>query len=137
MKWLWMSLLSAFLMAAVTLASKYALTKGVKESLLLFWGFVFGAVIMAGYMLYKRQPVKAEITSLLLIALIITVALLGNYFFFKAINIAPNPGYAAAVSSLNVVLVTALSLFLFKSELTPIKGLGIVLAAVSVFLLSK
>ncbi len=137
MKWLELSLLSAFLMAGVTLASKYVLARGVKESLLLFWGFVFGAVIMAAYILYKKQPVKAEISSLVLIALVITVALLGNYFFFKAINLAPNPGYAAAISSLNVVIVTVLSLLLFKSELTPIKGLGVVLAAVSVFLLSR
>ena len=137
MKWFGFSALSAILMALAALASKYVLNRGVKESLLLFWGFIFGALLMAVYMIYKKEPVKIEIAPLAIVILVITVSLLGNYFYFRAINLAPNPGYAAAVSSLNVVVVTVLSLFLFKSELTPIKGLGVALAAVSVFLLSR
>src|SRR3989338_8549038 len=100
MKWVEYSLLSAILLAVVTLGAKYVLNKGVKVPIILFYAFISGAIIAAVYVLATKQQLKIEPLPLLAIVAIIAISLLGNYFYFSAINTAPNPGYVSAISAL-------------------------------------
>lgn len=54
----------------------------------------------------------------------------GNLFSLRALSGAPNPGYAVTLVSLNVVVVTLVSVALFGSELSYLKGLGVVLCVI-------
>lgn len=64
------------------------------------------------------------------------LALIGNIFLISGIRSAPNQGYALSVAGLSTVLVGLISVFIFKSELTLITGLGILFAIVSIILFS-
>lgn len=59
-----------------------------------------------------------------------------NLLYVKSIELAPNPGYSAAIISLQLVIIAVAAVFLFNSELTVIKGLGIFLALLAGILLA-
>ena len=135
MKWLEYSLLAAVFSAATTLAFKHILNKGIKIPLLFFYVLFLGTVFSAAYLIYNKQPLKVEASLLSSMVLTVLVGIAGSYFLFKAISIAPNPGYVSAISAMQAVLVTLAAVVLFKSELTLVKGIGVVVATLSVVLL--
>ena len=63
-------------------------------------------------------------------------SIVATVFFVKSISIAPNPGYTAALSSANFVLLAIVSVFVFRSPLTPLKFLGIVATLIGLILLT-
>ncbi len=125
-----------FFLALVALTAKFVLNKGVKVPVLLFYALVSGTIIAAAYVLFTKQPLKIEALPLTVIVALIAFSLIGNYFYFTAVNVAPNPGYVSAVLGLETGLVAIASIVLFKSEITLIKGLGMALAVLGVVLLS-
>jgi len=60
----------------------------------------------------------------------------GNMVFFSGIVSAPNPGYARALMTLEVALLTLLSAWLFGSHLSARQGAGIVLVILGAALVS-
>ncbi len=136
MKWLEYALLAALFSSATTLTFKYILNKGIKIPLLLFYVFLLATIFSAAYIIYTKQPLKIEAPLLLPIVLAVIVGIAGSYLLFKAVDIAPNPGYVSAISALQAVVVTLAAVVLFKSELSFVKGIGIAAAIASVVLLS-
>jgi drug/metabolite transporter (DMT)-like permease len=59
--------------------------------------------------------------------------LVANMFLFHAIYAAPNPGYARAVKSLNIVFLTFIGYTFFGKELTLEKIFGVVLILIGVY----
>jgi len=53
----------------------------------------------------------------------------------NSINISSNPGYPLAVSGVHILLVAVISIFVFKSEFTLTKGIGVILAVLGIILL--
>lgn len=59
---------------------------------------------------------------------------IANMFLFYSIDKSPNPGYARAVKSLNIVFLTLIGYFLFNKQLTFEKILGILLILIGVYI---
>ena len=136
MKWFQYSLLAAFFLALVALTAKYVLNKGVKVPVLLFYALFSGTIIAAAYLFFTKQPLKLEALPLAVIIALIAFSLIGNYFYFTAVSVAPNPGYVTAVLGMETGIVALASILLFKSEITPIKGFGMLLAVLGIALLA-
>jgi len=64
-------------------------------------------------------------------------SIFANLTHFKAIGLAPNPGYSQAIKDANILPVTILSALIFGSEFNLIKFLGAILILGGVILLIK
>ncbi len=60
---------------------------------------------------------------------------LGNLCAVNAINLAPNPGYASAIEASKAALVVLLSVLLFASDFSFLKGLGVMCCTIGVVML--
>lgn len=80
-----------------------------------------------------------SVSGLMIILLIVAsiFALAGNYLQVTAYKDAPNPGYVNTLVSTQLVLITILSVFLFKSDFTLIKFIGILLVLFGAYLVGK
>ncbi len=71
----------------------------------------------------------------------IVIAALGAYLILQlslmAMASAPNPGYVGGITSLSAVVVAIGSVFLFGSDLSLSKMLGIVLCLIGVYFIGK
>ena len=63
-------------------------------------------------------------------------SVIGLVFSLKSVELAPNPGYAAAIFSSNFVLLALVSIWAFGSELTLQKAVGVLATFVGLVLLS-
>lgn len=72
--------------------------------------------------LARGAEFKITPRSTVIAALIGLFSAVGTVFAIKSINLAPNPGYSAAIYSANFVLVTAASILAFGSPLTAKKN---------------
>ncbi len=59
-----------------------------------------------------------------------------NDFLVRGFAVAPNPGYVQGVLTLNVVAISLIAVFLFGSELSLFKSVGVILTVIGVVILS-
>jgi uncharacterized membrane protein len=109
---------------------------GVQPSVVLFYLFLMASVINFGYLKYQGTSLQISGNALLWVAGAALTSFLGNFLYFKAINIAPNPGYACAIEASKAPVVALLSILLFASHFSILKGLGVLCCAVGVALIS-
>lgn len=62
---------------------------------------------------------------------------MGNTLFFSGLVRAPNPGYARAVMTIEVVIITVLSAIIYGSPLGIQTGIGIVLACIGIVMVTS
>ncbi|HYD35797.1 MAG TPA: DMT family transporter [Vitreimonas sp.] len=124
--WVGYSLLAFVCWAGLALMSKYLLNLGVSVSARLLYVFVIVAAICL--IEVKRQGLSLRLSYpvwrwLLLNGLF---QFLFNLFMQIGYQLSPNPGYINAVNAASIVLLTLLSAWLFKDELTQRKLIGVV-----------
>ncbi len=136
MNWFFSSIFSMFFFLFMLLIFKRVGLLGIKEPTILLYVFTIGAIFYFIYSFISNSPMKVswQILGLLFFAAIFSF--LGNIFHVRALISAPNPGYADAVSSARILLLTLAAIFLFHSEkLTLIKALGIIFTAIGLIFL--
>ena len=110
----------------LALSSKYLLNIGVPILTRLILSMVFTTVLIFGEIIYKKiewkKVSKDQLITLLLIGIFGSSF---NYFMQVAFNLAPNVGYVNAANAASISLLTLLSFFIFKDELTLKKMIGI------------
>ncbi|MBP9781683.1 DMT family transporter [Candidatus Woesebacteria bacterium] len=110
----------------LALSSKYLLNMGVPILTRLILSMVFTTVLIFGEIIYKKiewkKVSKDQLITLLLIGIFGSSF---NYFMQVAFNLAPNVGYVNAANAASISLLTLLSFFIFKDELTLKKMIGI------------
>ena len=94
------------------------------------------AIAMAVALFATKASFVIAPKSLTIAAAIGIASVIGTIFALKSVNLAPNPGYSAAIYSANFVLLTLISVLVFKSALTLQKFLGVVAVFVGLLLLS-
>jgi drug/metabolite transporter (DMT)-like permease len=115
-----------FCWSFLALSSKYLLNMGVPILTRLILSMVVTTMFIFGEIIYKRVEWKRVSKDQLITLLMIGI--LGasfNYFMQVAINLAPNVGYVNATNAASISLLTLVSSFFFKDELTAKKMLGI------------
>ena len=135
MNWILLSLIAMFFnFIAVILIRK--LTKRMSSSVMSL--YLFG--ILAIYLIITNLILKESYAMPKIAFLFLTIAgLAGSIVYlvlYKAISIAPNPGYPVAVFSLHVVITTLVSAIFLGTSLTLIKFIGVLIAAVGIISLT-
>lgn len=125
--WLPYTMGAFFCWGLLALSSKYLLNVGVPILTRLILSMIVVTVLIIGEILYKKVEWK-KISK----AQFITLGLIGifgasfNYFMQVGFNLAPNVGYVNAANAASISLLTLMSFFIFKDELTLRKMVGIV-----------
>jgi uncharacterized membrane protein len=138
LNWFVYSLITMFGFAVMTLLFKKLTTMGLSSKIinLYFWGFTFlGFLLLSVIIKGELIPPRGKNLFLFLIIIAAIISVVANLALVEAIGIAPNPGYAKAVMACEVAIVAIASIFLFASEFTLAKGLGILLVILGVVLL--
>jgi len=134
--WIVYSLGAMVFLAAMTLMFVPPGRAGVHPSVVLFYLFLLACLFNFGYLKFQQTSLNVSWNALLWIVGAAMASFLGNLCALNAINLAPNPGYASAIEASKAPVVVLLSVWLFASHFSLMKGLGALFCAVGVALLS-
>lgn len=134
MNWFIYSTIAAFLLAAHFLFLKKASLSGIPLSLLIMYMWLISSI---GLLIYQTSKSQLSIpTNLIWIVALATItALAGTFLLNLGVYTAPNPGYATAVGSLQVLIVIITSSLIFGSDFTSIKIAGSLFVIAGVIML--
>ena len=133
--WEWYALVAMVCFASMQLMFKDLSRRGVDSAAMLLMVFAFGTLPYLVHVRMTRTPLP---TTGFLIALLAGTALLsyiGNFFSVRAIAVAPNPGYAVALVSLQAAVVTVTAVALQGATLSWVKAIGVALCCIGIALL--
>jgi uncharacterized membrane protein len=134
--WVVYSLGAMGFLAAMTLMFVPPGRAGVQPSVVLFYLFLFVCAINFAYVKYQGTSLAVPRNAMLWIVGAALASFVGNLCALNAINVAPNPGYASAIEASKAPVVVLFSVWLFASHFSFLKGLGALLCAIGVALLS-
>ncbi len=124
--WLPYTMGAFFCWGFLALSSKYLLNMGVPILTRLILTMLVVTIIVIGEILVKKikilQITKAQLVTLLFIGIFGATF---NYYMQVAFNVAPNVGFVNAANAASISLLTLVSAFIFKDELTVKKMIGI------------
>jgi drug/metabolite transporter (DMT)-like permease len=134
--WLPYTMGAFFCWGFLALSSKYLLNIGVPILARLILTMLIVAVLILVEILIKKINIfhitKPQIVTLLLIGIFGSSF---NYYMQVAFNLAPNVGYVNATNAASISLLTLVSAYFFKDELTLKKMIGIIGVTVGLVLL--
>lgn len=124
--WLPYTMVAFFCWGFLALSSKYLLNIGVPILTRLILSMIVTTIIILGEIIYKKvnweNLRKDQVKTLVLIGLF---GASFNYFMQVGFNLSPNVGFVNAANAASISLLTLMSSFLFKDELTVKKMIGI------------
>ena len=135
MNWFWYAIVSMVFLSIMFLFITKATKFGVRPELVYVFQSVFAIGLGLLYLFASKISISLPKGIWVFLILAGIFAVIGNFLMFKSISIAPNPGYAIAVISADALLVAIASIFIFKSEFTWIKAMGVILVTLGVVLL--
>jgi len=136
MNWFIYALFGMLALSAMFLLFRKLGNMGANSFTIIIFEFLIASIILVGYA--SAAKVNIIPTGNNIWYLLIAIGLLGaigNILLTQSIINAPNPGYALAIVNANVVLVTIGAFFLFGSEVTITKGIGVALALAGIILI--
>lgn len=136
MDWFAYSLIGMVSFALMILLYKKLLLLGLNPTTLNL--YIFGLVFIGLLFVTLKSKTPVSVSKNIIILLLVTsvFSLIGNTSQLKAFDKAPNPGYAVAVLSTQVILVTVLSKILFGSDFSFWKIVGIVVTMLGIAIIA-
>jgi drug/metabolite transporter (DMT)-like permease len=133
--WLIYSAIAALSFAAMQTLFKQLTRMGLPAAVILVFVFGFSMLLFATHLGVQRQPVEVSGRALAVLAAAAAFSYVGNLYMVRALDQAPNAGYAMAIIGLQALPVLAASVVFFGAELTLVKGVGVLLSVAGVGLL--
>ena len=133
--WIVLSLGGAALLATMLLLFVPAYHAGVDPALVLFYVWAVGAPCIFVYIKLRRIPLRVPRTARTWLVGAIFTSFLGNLCYLTAMSRAPNPGYPGAIEGSKMLVVTLVSVWLFSSHFSWLKGLGALCCAIGLALI--
>jgi uncharacterized membrane protein len=134
--WLPYTIGAFFCWGLLALSSKYLLNIGVPILTRLIYSMIIVTFITLGEMKAKKINLfassKPQIITLILIGVFSASF---NYFMQVGFNLAPNVGYVNAANAASISLLTLMSTFIFKDDLSLRKMIGIIGVTVGLIVL--
>lgn len=125
--WLPYTFAAFFCWGMLAITSKYLLNLGVPILSRLIYAMIVVTVLILGEIRVKKVDVRnvsrAQLITLLMIGVF---GASFNYFMQVSFNLAPNVGFVNATNAASISLLTLVSYFVFKDELSLKKMIGIV-----------
>lgn len=134
--WILYAVFAMLCFAGMQLLFKQLTRVGLSSPLILLYVFGIGAVICLAHLAATRTSLSVGARALGLLTAAAAFSYAGNFYMVRAIDQAPNPGYAMAVVGLQSLVVTVAAFILFGSELSWDKGLGVALSVLGIGLLT-
>jgi len=134
--WIVYSLLAAVSFTVLFLIFKELEVRGVPTFVSLTWVFGLGCLWNIAHNVVTRQPLAVSASLVSVFAATALIRYVGNGLQFRATAMAPNPGYAVAIVSINAALISIASVWIFGAELSMMKIGGIGLCFLGVALLA-
>lgn len=136
MMWFFSAVLAVLCFGGMQLCFRYLSGAGVSTQVFLLLIFVLITAFLGLHVLLTRSSVVIERKLLLVVFGAAVLSYFGNLLMVRAMDLAPNPGYAIAVIGAQAIVVTIGSIALFGSGVSSLHGVGIVLSIVGVALLA-
>jgi drug/metabolite transporter (DMT)-like permease len=133
--WQWYALAAMICYAAMQLLFVQLTRRGIRPSGILLVVFGVAAICYAAYVRSTRAALPPTGGLLALAAAAGLLSFAGNLFSLRAMSLAPNPGYASAISGVHALVVTLAAIALFGVAISWTKLLGVVLCVLGVALL--
>jgi uncharacterized membrane protein len=122
-------------LAAMTLMFLPPMRAGAQPSVVLFYLFLLACLFNVGYLKLQQTSLHVSGSAMRWIVGAAMASFVGNLCALKAFNLAPNPGYASAIEASKAPVVALLSIWLFASHFSLLKGLGVLFCAIGVALI--
>lgn len=135
MGWFLIAFISMLLFSIVFTLYKKIADLGIRSELLFFYYFIISTIVLLFYLFFNTISFHISKTGFLLILIAALLGITGNALIVYSMKIAPNPGYSLAVLGFNTVFVALASVFIFRSELTIMKSIGIFLSVIGLIFL--
>ncbi|NOZ81569.1 MAG: EamA family transporter [Candidatus Micrarchaeota archaeon] len=132
-RWLLLSLVSAVSFGLATVLVKDVMLRGTGPLPVMLWVYVIVFSGMIFYTLFSGVSLKFPSFRTLLAGML---TLLGTVSLYLAFDVAGNPGYVYAVSSVSIAIATALSVFLLGLRINLVGAAGVMLIFAGIILLS-
>lgn len=129
------ALLAMICFASMQLVFRYTTRGGLTPAVVLFFVFGFAWSCYLLHLATFRPPIPLTLPRTTWLLLAGALAYVGNLYAVKAVSLAPNPGYAMALVSLQALVVTGVSVVVLDATLSWTKLLGVMLCAIGVTLL--
>ena len=133
--WQWYAMVAMACFAAMQLLFKHLTRTGMTSPAILVIVFTLASVLYLLHVGILRTPLGLSGTKIALLTIAAVLSYLGNLCSLRAIAAAPNPGYATAIVSVHALVITLVATVLFGVELSPLKGLGVLLCVLGIALL--
>lgn len=133
--WQWYSLAAMTCFAAMQLLFVQLTRRGVRPAAILLIVFAVAALFYAAHVRMTRTSVPLNGSAAAILVVAAALSFLGNLCSLRAMSLAPNPGYASAISGVHALVVTLASLFVFGIALSWTKLFGVMLCVLGVALL--
>lgn len=134
--WLPYTIGAFFCWGLLALSSKYLLDAGVPILTRLIFTMMIVVVLVLGEIKVKKVELfKISRSQLITLGMIGIFGASFNYFMQVGFSLAPNVGYVNAANAASISLLTLMSAYLFKDNLTIRKMLGIAGVTVGLFIL--
>ena len=133
--WQWYALAAMTCFAAMQLLFVQLTRRGARPAAILLVVFGVAAVCYGAYVRITRTPMPQGESAVALLVVAAILSFAGNLCSLRAMSLAPNPGYASAISGVHAFVVTLLAILVFGVAVSWTKLLGVVLCVVGVALL--
>jgi drug/metabolite transporter (DMT)-like permease len=133
--WQWYALTAMTCFAVMQLLFVQLTRKGTRPSALLFVVFGVASLCYAVYVRATRTPLPHDPAAVALLALAGLLSFTGNLCSLRAMSLAPNPGYASAISGVHALVVTLAAIAVLGAAVSWMKLAGVVLCVLGVALL--
>ena len=134
--WLIYSLTALFGFTGIYFFIKLLTTYNIGSSVLNFWMFALASIGFLLLSIFQKEPLSVPKSSIYIFIILTFFVIFGNYFSVKAVSIAPNAGYPAAIVGCAAAIMTILSIFFFGADLSWLKMLGVALATIGIILIA-
>lgn len=134
--WALLALFAASCFTAVFIAFRLLEDAKVPSIATMLYIFFLGAVISFIHLRATDTSAAISKKSFLIVLVAAVFSYFGNLAQIRSMGMAPNPGYSAAVASCQAIFLTILSIFIFGSDFSLLKGLGVALCVIGVSLVS-
>jgi len=134
--WFIFALIGMINFACMALSLK-KLTYDLPTSVILLYLFAFTTPVYLIYNITIGTPLKINGTALIFLLLASIFAFIGNLCDVEALRLAPNAGYASAIKSGQIIVITIMAFLLFKDQRITLSGfIGVSLILGGILLLS-
>jgi drug/metabolite transporter (DMT)-like permease len=143
MNWLVLSFLDLFLVITYSLLYKYINTKidndsvlRLQSSLIIFICIgIIGTILLSIFKLYHKNTISnIQTTSIPIVPIIVVSSIIVMTHIIRLITYgtAPNPGIPMTILSLSGIFVYLLSSYFYKTQISFIKIIGIILSVIGI-----